>query len=135
MLFLFLMIRRPPRYTRTDTLFPYPTLFRSGVQHKRRQARIGAAALGLALAALPAFASSPAAPAAAPVRPAAPAEQSRPNFLVIMGDDIGYSDIGAYGGNIDKPNLDALAQRSIRFSTFYTMSPFVPARQALLTWR
>src|SRR3546814_6911990 len=73
-----------------------------GVQHKRRQARIGAAALGLALAALPAFASSPAAPAAAPVRPAAPAEQSRPNFLVIMGDDIGYSDIGAYGGNIDR---------------------------------
>src|SRR3546814_1030810 len=99
-----------------------------GVQHKRRQARIGAAALGLALAALPAFASSPAAPAAAPVRPAAPAEQSRPNFLVIMGDDIGYSDIGAYGGNIDTPKLEALAQRSIRFSNFYNMSRCCPSR-------
>src|SRR3546814_14618721 len=76
----------------------------------RLSSALGAAPLSLALSALPAFASSPAPPAAAPVRPAAPAEQSRPNFLVIMGDDIGYSDIGAYGGNIDTPNLDALAQ-------------------------
>src|SRR3546814_16822444 len=52
-----------------------------------------------------------------------------------MGDDICYSDIGAYGGNIDTPNLDALAKQSIRFTNFYNMSRCCPSRAALLTGR
>ncbi|WNO53570.1 arylsulfatase [Stakelama saccharophila] len=60
---------------------------------------------------------------------------SRPNLLVIMGDDIGYSDIGAYGGNIDTPNLDELARHSIKFTNFYNMSRCCPSRAALLTGR
>src|SRR3546814_15631430 len=52
-----------------------------------------------------------------------------------MGDDIGYSDIGAYGGNIDTPNLDALAKQSIRLTNFYNMSRCCPSRAALLTGR
>ena len=60
---------------------------------------------------------------------------ARPNLLVIMADDIGYSDIGAYGGNIDTPNLDALASQSVRFTNFYNMSRCCPSRASLLTGR
>lgn len=60
---------------------------------------------------------------------------TRPNLLVIMGDDIGYSDLGAYGGDVDTPNLDALARRSVRFDNFYNMSRCCPSRAALLTGR
>nr|NUR36567.1 arylsulfatase [Sphingomonas sp.] len=60
---------------------------------------------------------------------------TRPNLLVIMGDDIGYSDLGAYGGDVDTPNLDALAARSVRFDNFYNMSRCCPSRASLLTGR
>lgn len=60
---------------------------------------------------------------------------ARPNFLIIMADDLGYSDIGAYGGEIDTPNLDALARRSIRLNNFYNLSRCCPSRAALLTGR
>ena len=43
----------------------------------------------------------------------------KPNFLVIMVDDLGYSDIGCYGSEIETPNLDRLAQNGLRFSQFY----------------
>lgn len=59
----------------------------------------------------------------------------RPNLLIIMGDDIGYSDIGAYGGNIDTTNLDTLAGNAIRFTNFYNMSRCCPSRASLLTGR
>jgi arylsulfatase len=104
------------------------------IGRKRWRARASVAATGLVLAALTAL-SSPAAARDTAAAPAAPAAQSRPNFLVIMGDDIGYSDIGAYGGNIDTPNLDALAKQSIRFTNFYNMSRCYPSRAALLTGR
>ena len=45
--------------------------------------------------------------------------EERPNVLLIMVDDMGYSDIGCYGGEIQTPNLDALAQSGIRFRQFY----------------
>jgi arylsulfatase A-like enzyme len=60
---------------------------------------------------------------------------SRPNLLVIMGDDIGYSDLGAYGGDVDTPNLDALATGGVRFANFYNMSRCCPSRAALITGR
>lgn len=59
----------------------------------------------------------------------------RPNLLVIMGDDIGYSDLGAYGGDVETPNLDALATGGVRFANFYNMSRCCPSRAALITGR
>jgi arylsulfatase A-like enzyme len=59
--------------------------------------------------------------------------QNRPNILIIMSDDIGYSDIGCYGGEINTPNLDALAANGLRFTQFYNTARCCPTRAALLT--
>ena len=45
--------------------------------------------------------------------------EARPNIIIIMSDDMGYSDIGCYGGEIKTPNLDALAASGLRFTQFY----------------
>lgn len=57
----------------------------------------------------------------------------RPNVLVIMVDDLGYSDIGCYGGEIETPNLDALAKSGVRFSQFYNTAKCHSSRVSLLT--
>ncbi len=57
----------------------------------------------------------------------------RPNFLLILADDMGYSDIGCYGGEIDTPNLDNLAVNGIRFTQFYNTARCSPSRASLLT--
>ncbi len=57
----------------------------------------------------------------------------RPNILVILVDDMGYSDIGCYGGEIHTPNLDALAAGGIRFTQYYNTARCCPARASLLT--
>ena len=57
----------------------------------------------------------------------------RPNIIVIMSDDVGYSDIGCYGGEIATPTLDALAQGGVRFTQFYNTARCCPTRAALLT--
>lgn len=57
----------------------------------------------------------------------------RPNIILIMSDDMGYSDIGCYGGEIQTPNLDSLAQNGIRFTQFYNMGRCCPTRASLLT--
>jgi arylsulfatase A-like enzyme len=57
----------------------------------------------------------------------------KPNVLLIMADDLGYSDLGCYGGEIDTPNLDGLAKRGIRFSQFYNTARCWPTRGALMT--
>ena len=57
----------------------------------------------------------------------------RPNIIVIMADDIGYSDIGCYGGEIQTPNLDSLAANGLRFTQFYNTARCCPTRAALLT--
>lgn len=62
---------------------------------------------------------------------AEPAE--RPNIILIMSDDMGYSDIGCYGGEIDTPNLDSLANTGIRFTQFYNTGRCCPTRASLLT--
>jgi len=57
----------------------------------------------------------------------------RPNIILIMGDDMGYSDIGAYGGEINTPNLDLLASNGLRFTQFYNTARCCPTRASLLT--
>lgn len=57
----------------------------------------------------------------------------RPNIVLIMADDMGYSDIGCYGSEIETPNIDKLAYEGMRFSTFYNMAKCNPSRSSLLT--
>jgi len=57
----------------------------------------------------------------------------RPNILLIVADDLGYADIGAYGGEINTPNLDQLAEEGARFTSFYTQASCSPTRSILLT--
>ncbi|MEJ7691485.1 arylsulfatase [Daejeonella sp.] len=57
----------------------------------------------------------------------------RPNIILIMADDLGYSDLGCYGGEIETPNLDYLATNGIRFTQFYNTSRCCPSRASLLT--
>jgi arylsulfatase len=65
--------------------------------------------------------------------PAAQAAAQRPNFLVIVADDLGYSDLGVFGGEIATPNLDAIAQRGVRLTGFHTAPTCSPTRSMLLT--
>ena len=46
-------------------------------------------------------------------------QDARPNIIVILADDLGYSDLGCYGGEIQTPNLDRLAHDGLRFNSFY----------------
>jgi arylsulfatase A-like enzyme len=64
---------------------------------------------------------------------AAGAESSRPNIVVILADDIGYSDLGSFGGEIATPQLDALAAGGLRFTQFYNAARCCPTRASLLT--
>jgi arylsulfatase len=57
----------------------------------------------------------------------------RPNIVLIMADDIGFSDIGSYGSEIQTPNIDFLAEGGLRFTTFYNMAKCNPTRSSLLT--
>lgn len=60
-------------------------------------------------------------------------EASRPNILLIVADDLGYTDLGVYGGEINTPNLDALAGEGQMFSQFYSSSMCSPTRAMLLS--
>jgi arylsulfatase len=57
----------------------------------------------------------------------------RPNIVVILADDLGFSDLGCYGGEIRTPHLDRLAARGLRFSQFYNCALCGPSRAALMT--
>ena len=57
----------------------------------------------------------------------------RPNIILIMCDDVGYSDMGCYGSEINTPNIDALAQGGVRFTQFYNTARCCPTRAALMT--
>ena len=57
----------------------------------------------------------------------------RPNIIVILSDDVGFSDIGCYGGETATPNLDALAKGGVRFKQFYNTARCCPTRASLLT--
>jgi len=58
---------------------------------------------------------------------------ARPNVVLIVADDLGYSDLGSYGGEIHTPNIDALARNGVRFTNFYNSSRCSPSRASLLT--
>lgn len=59
--------------------------------------------------------------------------RKKPNVLLILNDDMGYSDIGCYGGEIDTPNLNKLAEDGLRFTQFYNTARCSPSRASLLT--
>ena len=62
------------------------------------------------------------------------AENSKkPNVLLIMADDLGYSDLGCYGGEINTPNLDRLASGGIKYAQCYNTGRCWPTRASLLT--
>ena len=87
---------------------------------------LGASALGLQAAAraVPTMNKRPS---------SAKATEGRPNIILIMADDMGYSDLGCYGGEINTPNLDKLAARGMRFTQFYNNAKCGPTRASLLT--
>ncbi|MAK28522.1 MAG: hypothetical protein CMI22_09225, partial [Opitutae bacterium] len=58
---------------------------------------------------------------------------TKPNVVIILSDDMGYSDVGCYGGEILTPNLDSLAENGLRFSQFYNTARCCPTRASLLS--
>jgi len=95
-----------------------------GIQNVKRREFLKQAALGAAAMALPALARR----AGAETVPGRP-----PNFLVIVADDMGFSDAGCYGGDIATPNLDRLAAGGIRFTQCYSTARCWPSRACILT--
>jgi arylsulfatase A-like enzyme len=63
----------------------------------------------------------------------APDGSRRPNIVIILGDDMGFSDMGAFGSEIRTPNLDSLANEGVRFTSFYTHASCSPTRSMLLS--
>ena len=57
-------------------------------------------------------------------------EKKKPNIIIIMADDMGYSDIGCFGSEIQTPNLDSLAKNGLRITQFYNASRCCPTRWA-----
>ena len=61
------------------------------------------------------------------------AAPARPNIIVILADDMGFSDIGCYGSEIPTPNIDRIANEGVRLSQFYNVGRCCPTRASLLT--
>ena len=105
---------------------------KNGTEVTRKAALIAAALVSTLMSPLAMAQASPQKPTAAAV-PGAQREASRPNFLVIVADDLGWSDLGAFGGEIVTPNLDALANGGVRFTGFHTAPTCSPTRSMLLS--
>src|SRR5687768_3746649 len=60
-------------------------------------------------------------------------QKKQPNILIIMADDMGYSDVGSYGGEIKTPNIDQLAAGGLKFKQFYNAARCCPTRASLMT--
>ncbi len=60
-------------------------------------------------------------------------KDNRPNILLLVADDLGYADLGCYGGDIETPNIDMLANEGLRFSSFQTSPSCAPTRAMLLS--
>jgi arylsulfatase A-like enzyme len=67
------------------------------------------------------------------ISPAGAVQPKSPNIIVILADDLGFSDLSCYGGEIHTPNLDGLAKNGLRFRQFYNSARCCPSRAALLT--
>ena len=61
------------------------------------------------------------------------ASNSKPNIILILADDLGYSDLGCYGSEIETPRLDNLAKNGLRFTQMYNAARCCPSRASLLT--
>jgi arylsulfatase A-like enzyme len=70
---------------------------------------------------------------AAPAIASATDTPRRPNIVIILGDDLGFADMGAFGGEIKTPNLDSLTKDGVRFTNFYTHASCSPTRSMLLS--
>ena len=70
---------------------------------------------------------------AAPAIASAADAPRRPNIVIILGDDMGFADMGAFGSEIKTPNLDSLARDGVRFTNFYTHASCSPTRSMLLS--
>lgn len=57
----------------------------------------------------------------------------KPNILLICADDLGWSDVGCYGSEVNTPNIDALAKNGVRFTSFHNTSKSFPSRACLIT--
>src|ERR1700712_3660088 len=57
----------------------------------------------------------------------------KPNILLIVADDLGYTDLGCYGGNIKTPNIDELAKKGLLFTHFHTPPLCAPTRSMILS--
>ncbi len=66
---------------------------------------------------------------------AQPAQPKEPNIIVIVADDLGFSDVGSFGGEIETPNIDKLALQGVRYTNFYVAASCSPTRSMLLTGR
>src|SRR5689334_22488998 len=60
-------------------------------------------------------------------------QNARPNIVIILADDLGYSDLGCFGGEIHTPNIDALAAKGLRFTQFYNCGRCCPTRASLMS--
>src|SRR5438552_3561395 len=65
--------------------------------------------------------------------PQDPSKPARPNIVILLADDMGFSDLGCYGSEIATPNLDRLAAGGLRFTQFYNTARCCPTRASLLT--
>ena len=65
--------------------------------------------------------------------PIASAADERPNIILMMADDMGFSDIGCYGGEVQTPNLNKMAAAGMRFTQFYNCAKCTTTRAALIT--
>ena len=71
-----------------------------------------------------------------PARASVAAAPSKPNVVIILADDMGYSDAGCYGGEIHTPNIDRLAAGGIRFTDFHNTARCWPSRaRRVRSWR
>ena len=109
---------------------------------KRPQVLLSALALLLAVVVVPPAIGTPAAVTTPRVggallpagnAAAASASPTRPNIVVLVADDWGFTDVGAFGGEMATPHLDALARRGVRFSNFHASASCSPTRAMLLT--
>ncbi|NCZ63674.1 MAG: arylsulfatase, partial [Cellvibrionales bacterium] len=80
-----------------------------------------------------AIAASPNIEVSLETSPPAGAESKQPNIVLILADDLGFTDLGSYGSEIRTPTLDKLAAEGVRFSNFHTAANCAPARAMLLT--
>lgn len=97
-----------------------------------RPHRLALAGLGLATAAMLTACGTTLASDTAGVTPVAETQNS-PNIMMILLDDLGYSDLGSYGGEAKTSNIDALAQEGVQFTNFHATPLCAPTRAALMT--